>query len=270
MPAGWAIPVAGTAVLLFFFSGVPITVEGVLTAPLKVIRGPLFWMQPDEIVRTRRGVWWYVGLLGRSPIILIGGIAGGIFALRSRRPVVVGVAMIFVFFFGLHTFVTKQPRRFILYMIVPLCLLAGYAVAITFERINFNQQRVASVATGMILLVSLLAGVGGPAMVTGIDSPNKLYPEWGLDDGQEEALETGSTFSAETGCPVHVVDNSVNHQVSNWYLRGSDFTHGNWDQNVNFKENPHVIVSNEPPNVSYSSRSIVSGGFIVTWPQQHC
>lgn len=270
MPAAWAIPVAGFSVLLIFFSGVPVTPEGILTAPLEAIRGPLFWLHPDAIIRARRGIWWYFSLLARSPVILIAGVVGGVLALRSRSLVMTGAFILFLSFFALHTFVTKQPRRFLLYMFVPLCLLAGYAITITIQRIEFRGQRTASIVTGVILVASAGAAAGGPAMVIGLDSPNTLYPDWGLDDGQEEALQTAATFAENTGCPIHVVDGSTNHQVSNWYLRGSNFTHGQWNTSVNFTTNQHVILSDQPLSANYPTESVQTGGFVVTKPQEDC
>jgi len=265
-PAIWSIPAGGMIVLVILFTGSPVTLSGVITAPVDALTGPLFWLQPDQIIRARNGPWYYAQLLARSPLILVTGLTGAGLALKSRQLIPVAIMSLFSFFFVLHSFVTKQPPRFVLYMIVPLIVLSGYAIQRGFATRQLPRQWVLPIVIVFALVAS--AGVSGAVGPGG--SPNSLYPTWGLDEHQKETLQTAELFAEETNCPVHVTEDSVNHQVSRWYLRQTPVTHGRWNTSVSISAEKHVTVSSSPINTSYPIQSVHIGEFVVTSPVNRC
>jgi hypothetical protein len=262
-PAMW-IPLAGLVTLIIFFSGIPPTLSGVLTAPLTALRGPLFWLEPDVIIRSRRGPWWYLGLLFRSPVLCILAAAGAIVTLRNRGLVRLYILFVGLFSFFLHSFITKQPPRFVIYMFVPMAILAGTAVDSIITKVPQTEWRTAIIFFALLIIVS---AAGVPATATSTPSPNELYANWGLDRGAATALTVARVEADRTGCPVLVREGSLNHQVSNWYLRN---TLGGHERMVNTTP-PAVIVSGlDETRPRENMTRTEAGGWAIFTPENHC
>jgi|GEM_PF-3498662 len=273
------LPIGGFAFILtmgILFTGWPPSIPRIVDAPARWLLAIEWWSTPSKISRARIGTFRYISFLLRTPILILVAIVGGAIAIVRRHLLGMILAGTGTLFFVLHSFYTKQPPRFVVYMITPSLLLVGIA----WEEISnsFVPKNVQKYATLAMVLIATVSAVGLPAQAVGGEPPS-AYDRgngWGLDKNQSEVVDKSISLVRETNCGLHIAsprggDGAINHNNARWlyrevgnhtpgdigYIRDNNglITHGRWTslENATSSGRRPIILSLKQHNVSYST-----------------
>ena len=279
--------------IVLFFTGWPPSLPRILNAPAQWLSAIEWWTTPSKMIRARVGPLRYAKLLLSSPVLMLVALVGGAIAILKRHLLGMVALGTGIFFFVLHSFVTKQPPRFVVYMIVPAQLLVGLTVEVALSDLTIAAERRGSAILVTALLIT--SAVGLPAQAVGMQPPS-AYDRgdgWGLDENQSEVVATTLDIMQETDCDLHIAapydhNGAINHNVARWLYRNtgnnregdigyiadnrSSVTHGRWIplENVTAHGDTPIILSLERHNVSYKTETQKQGKWVIMTPTSSC
>lgn len=265
-PLWWGIPLGGSIVLIALFTGMPPTVNGIVRVPIKVMWGPYFWAK-SPMSGDVQNYTIFLEWLARTPIVFGLSIVGAGAALIRQRLVPLAVTVLFGGLLFLFSVLTKQVPRLTVYLAVPMFVLVGYAVeyALSTRLLTATTRKRYAVVGAVILLVFAV-----PASALGMQSVHTLDQDWGYDYGQSEVLTEVEEQIKSTGCSVHLIEGTLNHQVTRWYLR--EYTDRiRWTiSKQSLRTKPLILIGESPVTLEYKTESTTVNGVTIFWPQSGC